>query len=342
MRILKFRESDNTLVVRPEDVEDLWSLARVVFSGDAVKGRSLRKFKSSESDKGEMKEVTVSVRVERTELDANAERLRFTGKIIDGKPLQYIRIGSYHTINAAAGEVIEIRKDRWPSYLMKVVKNAVADSRKPRLGIVAMDDEKAQPACLLGHGIDFKSEIYSRLSKRMSQKEFREKQEKYFNGILSSISLMDVNTVIIAGPGFTKDEFRKYAEDTGKVQRLGKKIVYMQVSNAERTGVYELIRSDEVEGILRGEHIRKEFILMEGFLRGLASHTSRYGSGDVMACVKSYEASTVLVNDSVLSDPEIQGVLSEAERSKVKVEVFSSNDEVGVQLHSFKDIACVS
>ncbi len=341
MRIVKFREDEGILLLKLETLEDLWSAARIVFNGDLVKSRTFRKFKASEGDEGEMKEVMITVQVEKVELDKDAQRLRFTGRITEGRPLEYVTLGSYHTINAALDDMIEIRKERWPQYMMRVVKEAVSESKRARLGIIAIDDEKAQPALLLGYGIEFKSELYSRLSKRMSQKEFQEQQTRYFESVLRSMELMDVSTVIIAGPGFTKDELKRYLDDSGKAKRLSKKLMYMQISNAERSGVYELIRSDAVAELLKNEHIREEFVLMERFLGGLSSKRSRYGADDVGSAIDDYEADTIIVNDSVLPVAAIQALLAKAERRGIRVDVFNSGDEVGQQLHSFKDVACL-
>ena len=49
----------------------------------------------------------------------------------------------------------------------------------------------------------------------------------------------------------------------------------------------------------------------------------------------------VLVNDSAMSNAEIQSALNLAEERGIKITVFNSEDEVGVQLHSFGDIASV-
>ncbi len=342
MKVVRFREDEGILVLRLDTVEDLWSAARIVFNGDYIRARTFRKFKASESGKGEMKEVTITIQVEKTELDKNAQRLRFTGKIIEGRPMEYVTLGSYHTINAALGNQIEIRKERWYSYIMGVVKSAVSESRRARLGVMAIDDEKAQPALLLGYGIEFRNEIYSHLSKRMPQKEFKEQQDKYFESVLKSMELMDVSTVIVAGPGFTKDELKRRLSDPGKARKLNKKLVYMYMSNAERSGVYELIRSDAVEELLKNEHIRQEFLLMEQFLKGLSSKTSRYGLDNVGEAIGDYEAITIIVNDSVLSEAPVQELLAKAERRGIKVDVFNSQDEVGQQLHSFKDVACIA
>ncbi|MGI0100125.1 MAG: mRNA surveillance protein pelota [Candidatus Micrarchaeaceae archaeon] len=341
MKIIKFYESVGSLKLRVDTLDDLWTVQRIVFPNDMVKSESERKFKSSESDKGELKKVVVTLRVEKTELDKDAVRLRILGKIIDGKPLEYIRINSYHTINIAPGDVFEILKSEWHSYIINVVRNAVSDSKRPRLGIIVLDDEKALQAYLLGYGLEFRDEVYSRLSKRMTQKEFGEQQRKYFESVVDMIKSMPVDTVVVAGPGFTKDSIREYGETSGAFKKMDKRLIFESVSNAERSGVYELIRSDKFARILERERIRTEFKLIEEFLTNLGTGKSRYGMSGVDTAIDNMEASVVFVNDSVLGNRSIQNVLAKAEKERIKIEVFNSSDEVGMQLHSFKDIACV-
>ena len=340
MKILKFYRAEGIIKLLPNTLDDLWTMQRVIFTGDAVSGKSLRRFRGNETDEGELKEIYVTLLVEKTELDKTAERLKVLGKILDGKPLEYVRLNSYHTLNVAPNDAVEIRKERWPAYLVSVLEGAVSDTHKPRLGVIAVDDEKALPAYLLGYGIEFRDEVYSRLSKRMSSKDYQEAERKYFDEIISIIRNMEVNTVIIAGPGFTKDQVRSHMENTGVMKTLGKNILFKSTSNVERSGVYELIRSDEVSGILDKEKIRDEFILMEEFLKGLQLGKSKHGCAAVVDALESYEANSVIVNDSVLGKADYQKALSVAERMKAKVIVFNSSDEVGQQLSGFEDIGC--
>jgi protein pelota len=327
--------------VKLETMEDLWSLQRVIFQNDIVRGDSERKFKPEEGGKGDMKKVFITLKLEKSELDKSAVRLRLSGKIMDAKPLEYVRLNSYHTLNVAPGDVIEIAKEKWPGYVLQVVKSAVSDTKKPRLGLIVVDEEKALPAYLLGYGVEFKNEIYSGLSKRMSQKDFTDQQNKYYEKVLSIVGSMNVDTVVVAGPGFAKDDIKKYGDDKGIIQKMGKRLILSQSSNSERSGIYELIRSDAVAKLLERERIRMEFLLMERFLSGLSSGSSKYGVENVKELVDSGLADTVLVNDSFIGKPDVQEVLSEAERSKIRIEVFNSGDEVGTQLHSFNDIAAV-
>lgn len=341
MRIIKFYESAGTLKLRVETLDDLWTVQRIVFANDLVRSESERRFRPTESDIGEMKKVMITLRVEKTELDKSASRLRVLGKIVEGKPIEYVRLNSYHTLNIAPGDVIELIKTLWPDYLINVVKSAVADSKKPRLGLIVVDDEKALPAYMLGYGVEFGNEIYSRLSKRMSQKEFQEQQKRYFDEILETVKNMRVDTIVIAGPGFTKDDIKNYVTEAGVIKKMGKQLIFENVSNAERSGVYELIRGERVEHLLEKERIRIEFRLMEEFLKGLEGGSSKYGLDNVDASVEGGSARVVLVNDSVLGEQQFQKSLSKAEERRIKIEVFNSSDEVGSQLHSFKDIATI-
>jgi protein pelota len=289
-----------------------------------------------------LKKVVITLRVEKTELDKDAMRLRVLGKIVEGKPLEYVRINSYHTINIAPGDIFEISKSEWHDYIINVVKNAVSDSKRPRLGLIVIDDEKALPAYMLGYGVEFRNEIYSRLSKRMSQKDFQEQQKKYYDEIFNVIREMVVDTVVVAGPGFAREDVKAYGESSGIIKKLNKKLFFENVSNAERSGVYELIKSDKFGKILEKERIRTEFKLIEEFLTNLSTGKSKYGLGNVELAMDDAEASTILVNDNILGDPAVQELLGRAEEEGVRIEVLNSTDEVGEQLHAFKDIAVIS
>lgn len=342
MRIIKFYDTAGSLKLRVDTLEDLWTAQRIIFANDVVKSESERKFRSNESDKGELKKVTITLRVEKTELDKDAGRLRILGKILDGKPLEYVKINSYHTLNIAPGDVFEVLKEEWHRYIMDVVRNAVSDSKRPRLGMIVLDEEKALPAYLLGYGLEFKNEIYSKLSKRMSPKDFGEQERKYFDEVIRMVKDMVVDTVVIAGPGFTKEDIKAYGESTGILKKINKRLIFESISNSERSGVYELIKSEKFARILERERIRDEFKLIEEFLVNLSTGKSKYGLDNVSISVENMEANMIFVNDNILGDNAVQQLLANAEGNRVKIEVFNSTDEVGMQLHSFKDIACIT
>ncbi len=340
MRIIKFNQDESSLKVQIDSFDDLYLMERVVGRGDNVESRSFRRFRAHETDIGEQKEVVIKINVEKLELDKGAGKLRFTGKIISGHPEEFVKLSSYHTINVGEKDVIEIQKTTWKEYILKRIKQAVLDTKKPRLGVVALDEEKATIAYVKGYGIDIITEIYSHLSKRLKEADFSKQKEIYFKDVIKAISNMPVEIIVIAGPGFTKDNIKKYMENNEI--SLGKKIVYVPVSDSERSGVREAAKSDEVSKIITQEHIRNEFQLLNKFLSGLNFNASAYGVEQVMDQLNEYKSGVVLVNDNMLNDEKIQQVLDCADARKVEISIFNSDDEAGMQLANFKGLASIA
>ena len=339
MRILGFSESAGALRVEPESFEDLYLLARIIGPADVAEAKSYRRFRPNESDEGERKEVFVRISVERVEVDKSAERLRLGGKILGGRPEAFIQINSYHTLNIAPYDHLEIKKGEWKSYILRRLKEAAEESKRPRLGIIAMDDEKATVAYVRGYGIDINSEIYSHLSKKMNEKEFERQRIRYFDEVIKACEGMEVEITIMAGPGFTKDDIKKYIGDKGI--ETGKRLVYASAGDAERSGVREVMQSEIAAKLIEGEHLKKEFGYLNLLFSSLRMGNAIYGAGAVSEAIDSRKAGVIIVNDSALVSEDIKAVLDAADRRGIRIEIFNAEDEAGAQLHSLRDIAAI-
>ncbi len=339
MRDVKFYEATNIVKLVPETFEDLYLLAMIISTGDKVSSHSYRRFRAEEGDVGEQKEVFIKLNVEKTELDKAAGRLRIMGKILEGRPEEYVKINSYHTLSTGPGDLMEIEKQQWSDFIIRRIRQAVADAKRPKLGIIAMDDEKATIAYVRGYGIDLTGELYSHLSKKMKEKDFEKQKEAYFKDIISTAERMDVEIVIFAGPGFMKDDIKKYIESNRIPIR--KRLLYVAAADAERSGVREVMKSEIVSKILESEHVKKEFEYLDLFFRGIRTSGAVSGIDKIKAALDEYKVGVILVNDSVLNRDEIKSLLDQADKSGVKIEIFNSDDEAGKQLGSFKNIAAV-
>jgi protein pelota len=337
MKIIHFNDEIGEMRVRPDSFDDLYLLAIAISPEDMVESESTRKFRADEGDTGEQKKVVIKLSVEKLEVDKNAARLRLTGKIVSGRPEEFVRMGSYHTINVAVGDVIRIWKAEWKDYILNRLRQAVIASGKPRLGVALLDDEKALFAYIRGYGIEIITEIYSKLSKRMSEKDYAAYRKAYFEAILKLISGMDVELVAVAGPGFTKDDFRLYLE--GLRDKPVKKIIYAWASDVERSGIREVMQSRELAKFIEGERVAKEFAYLNEFMMQLRLGSATYGADRVIERIKEGRAKTIMVNDSVLGDKDIRKALDEADKNGVGIEIFNSEDDAGIQLRNFGDIA---
>ena len=63
MRVVRFNSEENSLKLQLDSFDDLYLMERIVGKGDNVESRSFRRFRASETDIGEQKEVVVKVNV---------------------------------------------------------------------------------------------------------------------------------------------------------------------------------------------------------------------------------------------------------------------------------------
>ncbi|MGC8586943.1 MAG: mRNA surveillance protein pelota [Candidatus Micrarchaeia archaeon] len=340
MQIIKFFDATNTLKCRADSFDDLYLLQRIIANGDGIAAKSFRRFKANETDTGSQKEVFVKISVEKSELDKTSGKLRLTGKILEGHPEEFVKISSYHTINVGIGDVIEIQKTEWRHYIIRRLKEAVEEAKRPRFGVIAMDDELATIAYIRGYGIEIVAEIYSHLSKRMKDKEYAEQRKKYFDEVIAAATRLEVDNIVVAGPGFTKDDLKAYMES--ERISLNKKISYVHASSADRAGIREAMQSEDVARLLESEHLKKEFALLNKFLESLRVGAAFYGEEQVGGALESFKAGVVLVNDDMINNAKTQELLERADAQKVKIEIFNSDDEAGAQLRNFKGIGAIS
>ena len=340
MKIISFNQISKIIKLVPESYDDLYLLAIILNQNDKIGAHTYRRFKSSETDTGEQKEVFIKLQLEKAEIDKSAWRLRLTGKILEGTPLEFVRLNTYHTLNIATSDLIEVEKPEWKDYILKRLKQAVADAKKSKLAIIAFDDEKATLAYVRGYGIDIITELYSKLSKKLSEKEFEKLKTLYFDSIIKLIQGLDVNIVILAGPGFTKDDLKKYIEKNSI--KLEKKLFFESCSDSERSGIREVLQSETISKIFENEHVKKEFEYLNIFLSSLRVGESISGVKKVSEALNSYSIGVILVNDSVIWDNEIKELLEMADKQGILIEIFNSEDEAGKQLQSFKNIVGLS
>ncbi|MCL5419279.1 MAG: mRNA surveillance protein pelota [Candidatus Marsarchaeota archaeon] len=339
MRIMRFNRVSNAIKLEPESFDDLYLLAMIIAPGDRVEGRGYRRFRASEGDVGEQKEVFIEVSVEKVEIDKSAGRLRLIGTILQGRPAEYVSMGGHHTINVAEGDIIDVMKPEWKEYILKRLKQAQAEARKPKLGIIVMDDEKALVSYIRGYGIDIVAELYSHLSKRMKEKDYGKQRVQYFNDIIKSAENMSVDIIIIAGPGFTKDDLRKHISDMNIETK--KRLVYAAASDAERSGIREVMRSGTVGELLQNEHVKKEFEYLNVFLAQLRAGQAASGAEGVAKAIAEARPQRILVNDSAINEPAIKRVLDLADSKGIRIEIYNADDDAGMQLRSFRDIAAI-
>lgn len=340
MKILRQSREEGLVKLEPENLEDLWHIERVLETGDRVRGTSFRRFRATLGDAGEKKQVKVEILAEKIEFAKFANRLRVTGPILSGSPQEYVQIGAYHTVDIEPGFPVTLVKANWKNYQIERLRSAVAETKRPRVAFVVLDEEKAIFATLRGYGVEFEFELEARASKR--DEKYEEKIRQYFGEIFKKVASYEVGTIIVAGPGFTKDNLREFISK--KDRELLKKIVFESCSYAERSGIYELLRKGVVGKATQAQHFEQEVNAIEELMLhiGKDDGLAAYGIAQVREAVEASAVARIFVLDEVLrGNAEVENAIELAEKKKVQLLIFSHEGEPGRKLAGLGGLAAI-
>jgi len=340
MKLGKQDPKEGEIRLTPENTEDLWHIERLLSAGDAIIARTWRRFKATEDDAGEKKAVTMKLSVEKVEFSPHANRLRVTGKIIEGTPEEFVQQGAYHTIDIEEHFPVSIIKGNWMSHHLTRIKQAIAETKRPRLGMLVLDENKAIYATLRGFGVAYELELENSARKR--DDKFDEKTQSFFGEILKKLQSSQVGKIIVAGPGFGKENLMKFIKQ--KDGKLSQKIVLEHCSYAERTGITELLKRGVVGKVAAEERAENELVLMDQFSTELRKESGlvAYGKKEVADAVASSAADTILVLDELLrTDKEVEKIVEQGEARKVKLVIFSHESDGGRELDGYGGFAAI-
>ncbi len=339
MKITKQDKFIGLIRLVPENLEDLWHIERILSPGDKVEGVSFRTFKASEAAAAEKKKINLSLSVEKIEFARHANRLRLTGKILSGTPEEFVQMGSYHTLDVEPGFSVSIYKD-WKGHHLERLKQAMAETKRPRLFILVLDERQALLASIRGFGVNYDWELEAHGSKRDEAKKQAESEKTYFGELLARLALLPEGKIVVAGPGFARDNFTKFAKE--KNPKLAGRFVLESCSYAERTGVNELMKRGVVSRVAGEERVAQEMQIMEEFRTKISKNSDRvcYGLKAVKQAVEITAAEKVLVLDELLrTRKDVEDIAELADRNRIKLMIFSHESDGGRELAGLGGLA---
>ena len=229
MKIIKQDVKEGYIITRPETLDDLWHLSHIIKEGDEVTSKTTRRIQDNtgdkfRSDRGVKKTFNLTIKVENISFHLFTGKLRITGIIIRG-PEDLIPMGSHHTIEAKLNESLTVKKIFWPKWATKRLKQAIDASKKLSAIIVAFEDYVATLGLMRQFGIEYYGPIMGSISgKRVVDKNRNKEIVKFYEKVVESITKFDgIHSIVIAGPGFVKNDFMDYLSD--KHKDLAKKAI---------------------------------------------------------------------------------------------------------------------
>jgi protein pelota len=331
---LEFRGSHGEVRLFAEGVDDLWHLSHLVRPGDLVFATTFRSVELVQDkirpEKPEKRPVRLGIRVEGVAFHQYSNRLRISGVIQHG-----VDEGSHHTINLDAGTELSVIKT-WRQVDMDRIDRAVKASSSGAVHILAVEEGEAELYRIRQYGPELVSTLTQGSSKGADSGSARGLLFERVAQLLAEVT----GTVVIAGPGFVKDEAAKFLKE--KIPDLSDRCMTIETRRSGRGAVTEALGKGVLERITGDLQLKREAELLEALLERMGKgEPVAYGRPEVEEAVTNGAAEQVLVIDEMVRNRNVADLLDRAERIRAKVTVFSSLFDPGQQLAALGGIAAV-
>ena len=308
MRILE-RGERGRLRLQLESQEDLYFVSLLIDEGDLVTAwtsRQLRVERATGSERGERVRVKLTVRVKKVEFQRFTDSVRVLGVVTEA-PEWLSALGSHHTIGLRVGDEVEIVKQAFTRYHERILRLASATAELA--GVVSVDVGEVAAAVLRPQGLEVVSVVsIERPGKEGSLKASLGAQlSKVLPQVLSALRARGCRRIIVAAPELVLEVAKELVPDAQ----------YVRVAEGGLAGLYELLRSHALRGVLAELHMSEVRQALEELLSRLHRGSGKVALGveEVEAALQARAVEALLVLDEALLGGERGRIASILERA---------------------------
>ena len=347
MKIINQNTKEGIIEVVPQTLDDLWHLSHIVEVGDNASSKTTRRIQDNtgdklRSDRGVKKTFYLGLDIENISFHLFTGKLRLTGVITRG-PEDLIPLGSHHTLEVKLNTPLTIRKERWPKWAIKRLNQAIEASKKLSALIVVMEDDTATLGLMRQFGIEYYGPIKGNVSgKRILDKNRQKNIVQFYEKVIESIEKFDyIQNIIIAGPGFVKNDFYDYLKE--KHKDLAKISILESTGSGGRVGISEVLKKGTVEKLTSENRVALEMMAIDNLLSEIGKNSSKvaYGLKETTNAINLGAVSKLLILDTKVASENMGDLMDMVENMKGDVLVISSEHEGGKQLESLGGMAAI-
>jgi len=328
-----------------ENLDDLWYLSQVVRAGDIVKAKTTRRVKSKDDRPGsdERRTVTLAVSVEKVEFHGDAGTLRVLGIIEEG-PEDVVAFGTHHTLAIELDSVITIVKREWFASDLSRLDDAVKSALRPKVIIVSLDEGEASFGVVGGSKVKY-YDLSVTIGGKYSTGSRDKNKSDFYRQVLEFIENLTqkegASAVILAGPGFEKDNFLEYLKE--KNGALASKAAVENTGSGGRNAIAEVLKRPALKSVLENLNAAEDVNLVNKLLEhiGRDDGLAVYGLHDVENAVSLGALDLLLIADTSLVEQRafIEELIRVVRNAKGRFHIVNHDGEAGQQLKAIGGIA---
>jgi len=334
------------ITVVPESLDDLWHLSYVIDPGDQVAGDTTRRIQRDDEELrdtgGEREHLWVELDVEDVEFAKFANRLRVSGVIDDCS--REDQLGLHHTINVEEHTELEVEKV-WNADQLERLEAAQEAADNPDVAVATVEEGQAYVHTIAQYGTEERASIAGPTGKG----EYARSRAELFEELTDVLGRLDVDAIVLAGPGFTKQDALEHIADAAP--ELAESITTVDTSAVGDRGVHEVLKRGAVEDIQQQTRIAAEAELIDELTERIATGEEvAYGPDQVAEAADFGAIEHLLVLDDRLRSErsgegeweiDIDRIIETTEQKGGDVTVFSGEFDPGQQLANLGGIAAL-
>lgn len=308
------RDGSGYVTMTAEQSEDMWHAYNLISEVDQLRASTIRKV-TTESATGSTGSnrvrTTLTIRIESIDFDTQACMLRVKGRNIQEN--QYVKMGAYHTLDLELNRKFTLIKALWDSVALDRLELACDATQQADVAAVIMQEGLAN-ICLVTPSMTLvraKIDVTIPRKRKGLCTQHDKSLLKFFDSIMQAI-LRHVNfdivkSVILASPGFVKDQFFEYMLQ--QAVKLDQKVLLenrnrfllIHSSSGFKHCLKEILQDPTVCGKLSDTKASSEVKALEAFYTMLQTEPAKafYGVRQVEKASQAQAIEVLLITDTL-------------------------------------------
>ncbi|XP_030759383.1 protein pelota [Sitophilus oryzae] len=353
---------EGSVTLIPEEPEDMWHAYNLISEGDSVKSSTIRKVQtesSTGSSTSTRVRTTLTITVENIDFDTQACMLRLKGRNIEEN--QYVKMGAYHTLDLELNRKFSLWKHEWDSVSLERIELACDPSKSADVAAVVMQEGLAHVCLITSSMTLIRAKIDVNIPRK--RKGFVQQHEKglikfydqVMQAILRHVDFEIVKCILIASPGFVRDQFFEYmfqmAVKTDNKVLLENKSKFMLVhsSSGFKHSLKEVLQDPSVMSKISDTKAAGEVKALESFYTTLQCEPAKafYGKKHVERANEAQAIETLLISDKLFRCDDVKlrkdyvNLVDSVRESGGDAKIFSSMHISGEQLEQLTGVAAI-
>mmetsp|Transcript_29216 Transcript_29216/g.64627 ORF Transcript_29216/g.64627 Transcript_29216/m.64627 type:complete len:382 (+) Transcript_29216:312-1457(+) len=355
------KDGQGTVKMVAEEAEDMWHAYNLIREGDHVTATTFRKVNKDSGVGAETERIKLklTIEVESVDFDAEGGIIRLRGKNLTES--EHIKLGAYHTLELEVQRAFTLEKTAWDALDLERVSTACDPKLSADLAAVLITEGLAH-VCLVGSSTTLiRAKIEANLPRKRGAAAagYDKAWTKFLDAVLAAVvrhvDFSIVKCLVIAGPGFAKEQFKEHLEAEAVRREIRALIehrdciVLAPASSAYKHSLKEVLAAPGIASRIKDTKAAREVEALQEFYKMLSDEPARalYGPGHVFAAAELGAIQTLMISDNLFRINNVEkrkryaALVDGVREAGGEALIFSSLHVSGEQLTQLSGIAVV-